>query len=210
MVLDPLERMIEKVKIIAANPMSAATEEVNQAGVFSVADSDQKRQTMKKLKKSRKKNDDGQFIEFDEEDEDNVDEKDLYETDVLERAIVKIGYLLALGFGEAGASIIGQNMTQGGDLNPMMPGQKTTAIFGFCILDQFVECTEVLQADIMKYVNRVAEITHSMVDRYGGSANKNIGDAFLLVWKFHDPKEIQLLEEANGGNYSNRDICIEN
>ena len=76
--------------------------------------------------------------------EEEVDEKDLYETEVLERPIVKIGYLLALGFGEAGASIIGQNMTQGGDLDPMMPGQKTNAIFGFCILDQFVECTEVL------------------------------------------------------------------
>jgi len=29
---------------------------------------------------------------------------------VLERAIVKIGHLLALGFGEAGTNIIGQNM----------------------------------------------------------------------------------------------------
>jgi len=42
----------------------------------------------------------------------------------------------------------------------------------------------------MSYVNLVAEITHSMVDRYGGAANKNIGEAFLLVWKFKDPKEI--------------------
>ena len=100
-------------------------------------------------------------------------------------------------------------MTQGGDLDPMMPGQKTYAIFGFCILDQFVECTEVLQADIMTYVNRVAEITHSMVDRYGGSANKNIGEAFLLVWKFHDTKQIQDLDEL-GVDYTNKDICIEN
>ena len=45
-----------------------------------------------------------------------------YETSVLEKAIVKIGHLLALGFGEAGAGIIGQNMTNGGELNPMMPG----------------------------------------------------------------------------------------
>jgi class 3 adenylate cyclase len=36
----------------------------------------------------------------------------------------------------------------------------------------------------MMFVNQIADITHSMVDRYGGSANKNIGDAFLLVWKF--------------------------
>lgn len=40
MVLDPLERMIEKVKIIASNPMSAATEEVHLAGVYSFADND--------------------------------------------------------------------------------------------------------------------------------------------------------------------------
>ena len=45
-----------------------------------------------------------------------------YETSVLEKAIVKIGHLLALGFGEAGAGIIGQNMTNGGELDPMMPG----------------------------------------------------------------------------------------
>lgn len=30
-----------------------------------------------------------------------------------------------------------------------------------------------------------------MVDRYGGSPNKNIGEAFLLVWKFPKPDEIQ-------------------
>jgi hypothetical protein len=38
----------------------------------------------------------------------------------------------------------------------------------------------------MMFVNQIAEITHSQVDRYGGSANKNIGDAFLLVWKFRE------------------------
>jgi len=126
----------------------------------------------------------------------------------LEKAIVKIGYLLALGFGEAGAGIIGQNMTSGGDLDPMMPGARTYCIFGFCILDKFVECTEVLQADIMTYVNRVAEITHSMVDRYGGSANKNIGEAFLLVWKFHDTNEIEMMDEK--GEYNNEELCLEN
>lgn len=57
------------------------------------------------------------------------------ETAVLEKAIVKIGHLLALGFGEAGSSIIGQNITNFGELNPMVPGQRTYAIFGFCILN---------------------------------------------------------------------------
>jgi hypothetical protein len=57
--------------------------------------------TVKRSKKSISADD------FVDDADDEVDEKDLYETEVLERAIVKIGYLLALGFGEAGASIIG-------------------------------------------------------------------------------------------------------
>ncbi len=35
------------------------------------------------------------------------------------------------------------------------------------------------------FVNNIAEIVHSMVDRFQGAANKNIGDAFLLVWKMN-------------------------
>lgn len=35
----------------------------------------------------------------------------------------------------------------------------------------------------MLFVNNIGEVVHTMVDRYGGAANKNIGDAFLLVWK---------------------------
>lgn len=44
----------------------------------------------------------------------------------------------------------------------------------------------------MLFVNQIAEITHSMVDKYGGSANKNIGDAFLLVWKFKREEEFAI------------------
>lgn len=36
----------------------------------------------------------------------------------------------------------------------------------------------------MVFVNEIAEIVHGTADHYNGSANKNIGDAFLLVWKF--------------------------
>jgi len=36
----------------------------------------------------------------------------------------------------------------------------------------------------MLFVNEIGEIVHGIVDQYSGAANKNIGDAFLLVWKF--------------------------
>lgn len=142
MVLDPLERMIEKVKIIAANPMSAASEEINNAGIYCFAHCCETQPKKKKFQLA-KVHIDGDFCDSDSDVEDEKI-KNLYETEALEKAIVKIGYLLALGFGEAGSGIIGQNMTSSGSLDPMMPGKKTYAIFGFCILDQFLECTEVL------------------------------------------------------------------
>ena len=47
---------------------------------------------------------------------------------------------MALGFGEAGAEIIAENMKQG-DVNPMLPGKKMMAIFGFCDIRNFTDAT---------------------------------------------------------------------
>lgn len=58
------------------------------------------------------------------------------------------------------------------------------AIFGFCDIRNFTDLTEVLQEGVMSFVNTIAEIVHSEVHLHDGAANKNIGDAFLLVWKF--------------------------
>ena len=67
-------------------------------------------------------------------------------------------------------------------MNPLIDGKKKCAIFGFCDIRNFTEVTELLQEDIMLFVNKIGELVHSSVYRYGGSANKNIGEAFLLVW----------------------------
>lgn len=105
------------------------------------------------------------------------------ETRILENAIAKICNLLSVGFGEAGAEIIADNMKSGGDLNPMVPGRRVMAIFGFCDIRNFTDTTEVLQEGVMEFVNSIAKIVHKEVALHGGAANKNIGDAFLLVWK---------------------------
>ena len=70
------------------------------------------------------------------------------------------------------------------------------AIFGFCDIRNFTDATEVLQTEVMMFVNQVAEVVHSVVDKFQGSANKNIGDAFLLVWKFDQSKN-ELRMEGN-------------
>jgi len=46
----------------------------------------------------------------------------------------------------------------------------------------------------MLFVNEIGEIVHGVVDQFSGAANKNIGDAFLLVWKIQD-EDIERDEE---------------
>jgi class 3 adenylate cyclase len=123
------------------------------------------------------------------------------ETVVLEKTIIKIGSLLALGFGEAGAEIIGQNM-QGSDtsaLNAMIPGRRVEALFGFCDIRNFTDATEVLQDQVMLFVNRIAGVVHSCINEFFGSPNKNVGDAFLLVWRLtgHNSRKQQRLADMS-------------
>ena len=120
----------------------------------------------------------------------------LMETRILENAINKICSLLAVGFGDAGAEVIAGNMRSGGELDPVVPGRRVAGIFGFCDIRQFTDATEVLQEEVMGFVNTIAKIVHREVSLHGGAPNKNIGDAFLLVWKFPDGVDDASLAEA--------------
>ena len=102
--------------------------------------------------------------------------------------ISKICSLVSFGFGEAGTQIISQVLKEGlnVDINPLIPGKKVMGIYGFCDIRNFTDTTEILKEKVMIFVNQVAEIVHQITADFCGSANKNIGDAFLLVWKLED------------------------
>ena len=66
----------------------------------------------------------------------------------LEQTIVKTGSLLAIGLGEAGNQIYEQNVAHNvhdGSINPMLPGSKIFATFGFCDVRNFTDTTEILR-----------------------------------------------------------------
>lgn len=112
-----------------------------------------------------------------------------YETALLENTLKKIGALVQVGFGAAGAEIIRHNIgdeSGGAELDPMVPGRLITAIYGFCDIRNFTDTTECLQQDVMLYVNCLGRIVHTATHANLGMANKNIGDAFLLSWKLCD------------------------
>jgi hypothetical protein len=57
-----------------------------------------------------------------------------------------------------------------------------SGIFGFVVIFSFADTTEALREGVMLYVNRIAAIVHACVHEFAGSINKNIGEAFLMVW----------------------------
>lgn len=185
LVISPIEDMIERVNKITADPLGAAHQEEERLLFEELAQTES--QNMQGMSASQK----AKFKAM----EDNKNNEPM-ETAMLESTLSKIGALLALGFGEAGSEIIAKNMAKGGDVNPMLPGIKLISIFGFCDIRNFTDATEVLQEGVMLFVNEIGEICHGIVDRYSGAANKNIGDAFLLVWKL-DPDD-QIHNPENG------------
>lgn len=127
-----------------------------------------------------------------------------YETQVVQTAIKKMTTLLRIGFGVAGAEIISSNMAVEGEgslvLEPMIPGKRVYAIFGFCDIHAFDHCTEVLEDEIMLFVNSVARIVHEQVTRWGGLCNKNLGNAWLMVWRIGDHSALQGLTARRSSN----------
>lgn len=149
---------------------------------------------IRSLQKKNKKFDMYEMTQMDDDtmsddDDDDVDtqkksnDHNMVETELLEQTLYKIGALMAIGYGEAGSHLIANNMAQGDSINPMLPGEKIISIFGFCDIRKFTNATEILREGVMLFVNEIGHICHGIVDRYSGAANKNVGDAFLFVWK---------------------------
>jgi hypothetical protein len=72
--------------------------------------------------------------------------------------------LLRVGFGEAGANIISANLSAKDSstaINPLLPGVRIYAIFGFCDIHHFEDINRKLSNDVLKFVNCIAEIVHS-------------------------------------------------
>jgi hypothetical protein len=134
-----------------------------------------------------------------------------YETALLEKTIEKVSKLMQVGFGAAGAEVIGANM-QGSDgtVNVMADGVVITSIYGFCDIRKFTDTTECLQEQVMTYVNSLGNMVHGATHRWFGMANKNVGDAFLLTWKICDgklPGFHDFLETQHGKGFYDFDEC---
>ena len=135
-----------------------------------------------------------------------------YETEQLIAAVTKITDLLRKCWGVAGADIISTNLaTREGALtevfNPTVPGKSVYALFAFAAINEFDHALRNLGGDVMILINDVASVLHGEVYRWGfgdsGQCNKNLGGAFLMVFRIGLVKEvIKKLEQATSVIFS--------
>lgn len=173
LVLQPVEQMIHKVEAIRDDPLKAT----------SMADEEFQREEMRKTQTKKRGfslADMGKRVCCQ-----NEQAVELMETVILEKTIIKLGSLLALGFGEAGANIVSQNMkgSNTSGVNAMIEGLRVECIVGNARIRDFSTATEVLQEKVMQFVNQIAEIVHGVVNEFHGAANQNNGDTFLIIWR---------------------------
>mmetsp|Transcript_40236 Transcript_40236/g.60988 ORF Transcript_40236/g.60988 Transcript_40236/m.60988 type:complete len:509 (+) Transcript_40236:2758-4284(+) len=100
---------------------------------------------------------------------------------------------MKVGFGSAGVEIIRNTLRldtgqKKDSLNLDTQGSTVSCIFLFCDIRQFTDATECLQEEVFVFTNKIAAVVHSICHSYGGSANKNIGDAFLVSWRLDDSR----------------------
>eukprot|EP00913_Durusdinium_trenchii_P011116 g10438.t1 len=188
LVLRPVERMIEKVNLIRDNPLAA----------MKMAD-DEFKDFGEEMKKHRDTNSrEKQHLWLKKYHlgwlsyplhrlriAGRARDEAMMETAILEKTIIKLGSLLALGFGEAGASIVANNMQglESAGVNAMSAGSRVDCIIGSACIRDFSTATEVLQGKVMTFVNQIAEIVHGLVCEFHGAPNKNSGERFLLIWR---------------------------
>jgi len=185
LIIHPVERMIKRVESIRESPLIA----------MKMADEEFKAEEVAKARMRKAKQEiftyylkelvNGNFCSSG----DNAP----METVILEKTIIKLGSLLALGFGEAGANIIGHNM-KGGDtagVNAMIPGTRVDCIIGVVRIRDFSVATEVLQSKIMTFVNQIAEVVHGVVNELHGAPNRNSGENFLVIWRMEPGREAE-------------------
>ena len=157
-VIGPIERMTRTIRQLADNPLGAV-----------------------KAKKT--------IFELEQEEAEGKSQDAAeagMETELMVRTLEKIGKLLQVGFGEAGATIIGNNMASSSGLNIMVPGRKIQAIFGFALIRNFADATECFREDVMLWCNTIAKVVHDAVNCFSGAPNRNLGDVFVCVWRIPD------------------------
>ncbi len=144
------------------------------------------------------------------DEDDDQESASTLKTRVLEQVLYRISRLLQMCYGKLGAQILreGKMLSAEGEVNSMVPGSKIEAAFLVCRISKFAEITDALQEETTVFVNKFAKIVHDCAAYWGGSANKNAGDSFLITWKLPSQAEEESNKQRGEESRETRDLGI--
>ena len=129
----------------------------------------------------------------------------------LEATLLKLGSLLTVSLGEAGAESI--TLSLSGNSFGSFSRRRIRAVFCFIDIDNFNTLTEILQDRTILLVNSVAEIVHGLVDEFNGFVcRNNVGTSggFFLIWRCdgYSEADVVLMEQQERRNAELAILCV--
>eukprot|EP00300_Choanocystis_sp_HF-7_P027287 c32373_g1_i1.p1 GENE.c32373_g1_i1~~c32373_g1_i1.p1 ORF type:complete len:763 (-),score=162.58 c32373_g1_i1:84-2372(-) len=117
------------------------------------------------------------------------------ELELIKGSLHRLTKLLQVGLGQASAEIIRRNL-KSGSFSALQAGIRIEAIFCFIDIRCFSDYCDVLQEECVTFVNTIAAIVADAVRQHNGIINKNIGEAFLLAWKWGENEPLEDSSDA--------------
>jgi hypothetical protein len=168
MVLMPLDNMVRKIQRISKNPAKAKQE--NEIEEY-----------FELLKHVEERSKVGCCTS------DLGDSNKNIETIILDKTIMKIGSLVAMGFGEAGSQIMEKNLLDNaGEVNPMSPGEKIIGLFAHLDIFKSHKVSKAMNTDYAVLLNDVLNVVSDITAEFNIYNMKSTGDGMLLIWKIND------------------------
>lgn len=104
------------------------------------------------------------------------------ENSILEETLSRIGNLIKVSFGHNNEEIVSAYINDD-EMDMFRPGNTVRLIFGLVKIQKFTEITDLLQEQVLLFLNKIGRIVHACTGEWKGTPIKNDMGTFLVIWE---------------------------
>lgn len=104
------------------------------------------------------------------------------ENSILEETLARIGNLIKVSFGRNNEEIVSSYLNSE-EMDMFRSGNTVRLIFGFVKIQKFTEITDLLQEQVLLFLNKIGRIVHACTEVWKGTPIQNDMGTFLVIWE---------------------------
>ena len=104
------------------------------------------------------------------------------ENSILEETLARIGNLIKVSFGHNNEEIVSAYINAD-EMDMSRSGNTVRLIFGLVKIQKFTEITDLLQEQVLLFLNKIGRIVHACTGEWKGTPIKNDMGTFLVIWE---------------------------